>query len=297
LSIVISSLRGETSVHVGQATGWGNHVSIRSHFSKIANVPMSRPALANAYGVSRSQVSGSADVDDSIRRLKVVNRDGQHWLQQIFSHDNGGNSVGLGRTGTQYIVTLPGRRQYEEIYISFEQELKSDFVFTRGGKFGTGFLGGSATTTGGNRANGYNGIALRGSWNGLHAPDGGIGLYVAYADQRNGTTDGIRAIGDILWAKGQVQQVQIRAKLNTPETSRGRGNSKRDGILQMWVDGVLVIDRRNMRWRHNNLKINRFFYSNFYGGSSSNFATVKEETMWSTNHAISDKPLLYNPPR
>ncbi|PCH61689.1 MAG: hypothetical protein COC05_00660, partial [Gammaproteobacteria bacterium] len=72
----------------------------------------------------------------------------------------------------------------------------------------------------------------------------------------------------------------------------------KDGILQVWHDGKLVLDRRNMRWRYDDaIHIDQFFYSASYGGNDSSFSTVKEEKVWFSDMAVSDKPLFYNPPR
>jgi len=101
-----------------------------------------------------------------------------------------------------------------------------------------------------------------------------------------------------VWDRGVPIRMQYRIKMNTPETRQGRGDSKADGILQAWYNGVLMLDRRNMRWRHDDaIHIDQYFYSSFFGGGSAKFSTVKEETMWTANHAVSNKPLLYNPPR
>jgi len=277
-----------------------------SDFASIANAPMSINALSTAYGGANISTG-----EDLLKRLRVESRNGKHWLRQTFSYNGprGRRSVGLSQTGTQYIVTLPGRQQLEEIYVSFDIELKSDIELTLQGKFGPGFLGGREITTGGNRANGYNGFALRNYFIerlygnlSRQIPKGGAGVYVAYVDQRNGRTEPLRtnrANGNAyVWPKGRPVSVQFRARMNTPETSQGAGDSKRDGVLQVWHDGVLTLDRRDIRWRHDDaVKANRFIYSAFYGGNTPNFSTVKEETVWTANHAISDKPLLYNPPR
>ncbi|PCH60269.1 MAG: hypothetical protein COC05_04740 [Gammaproteobacteria bacterium] len=300
-----------------------------SDFSKIANVPMSVAALRTAYGVSTV-----SDPKENIKRIKVVKRNGQHWLQQTFSHDHGDRSFDQHRTGTQFTVDIPGRN-HEEIYLSFNMELKSDIVLSRGGKFGPSLKGGPETTTGGNTSNGYNGFSMRNSF----VDPQSMSLYVYHPDQPNaaaGEDIHPQINGRLVpWPKGRSVSIQFRVKMNTPERSANAARNHirsrlaeefeanprwtladrefaahrmqrrlpesvvpNDGILQVWIDGKLIVDRRDMRWRHDDaIHIDDYFYSAFYGGGSPPFATVKEETVWTTNHAVSNKPLLYNPPR
>jgi len=270
-----------------------------SDFSKIANVPMSAAALRTAYNTPSVTDPGAT----ALNRLRVVERKGQHWLQQTFSHDHGNRSFDQGRTGTQFRMDIPGRN-HEEIYLSFNMELKSDIVLSREGKFGPGLLGVFGDlTTGGNIPDGYNGFSVRNAFTSNGALES-MSLYVYHAGLRptRPAGEGINPLSNgrqpVPWPKGVPMGVQIRIKMNTPETSQGAGNGRRDGILQKWLNGTLIIDRRDMLWRHDDaIHINQYIYSAFYGGGSPPHATVKEETVWTANHAVSNKPLLYNPPR
>jgi len=277
---------------------------LTSDFSRIAGASsrVTERQMATAFGAPRvGAFSGK-------QRMSVVKRNGKHWLKQTFSHDDRRRSFGLGRTGSQFTMPIPGKIR-DEIYVSYDMKLNSDIVFPEGGKLGPGLKGGPETTTGNNRADGYKGFAMRMSFGerdylakNRRFPNGTATAYAAYVDQRNGRTEELVTGGfnknAYVWPKGRRVSVQFRIRMNTPETSQRAGNSKRDGILQVWYDGVLAFDHRDMRWRHDDaIHIDDFYYSAFYGGNQPSVATVKEETMWMTNFAISDKPILYNPPR
>ena len=275
-----------------------------SDFSQIGGSAVSRSTVASAFGVSESDVSNPSA--EQFSRLAIVERNGRHWMQQRFEHTAGGRNYGLGSTGSQFRVEIPGSN-HEEIYVSFDIELPADIVLTRHGKFGPGVLGGPEVTTGGNTSDGYNGFSIRNLFNlrdfgsaDSQYPQGTGAIYAYYVDQPNSSGESIPSrIGSVpqLWELGGVTSVQIRVKMNTPETAQGRGDGRKDGILQVWYNGNLVMDLRDMRYRHDNdIHIDDFFYSAFYGGGSDIFSTTKEEMVWFGDIAVSDKPLLYNPP-
>ena len=274
-----------------------------SDFSRAAGSDININSLVKAFSSADRKMLAS----DGINRLEIVERNGRHWLQQRFEYTPGEKNYGLGSTGSQFRVEIPGNN-HDEIYVSFDIELPADIVLTRHGKFGPGLLGGPEVTTGGNASDGYNGFSIRnlfnlrdfGSANDRY-PQGTGAIYAYYVDQPNDTGESIPSkIGSTpqLWNLGGVTSVQIRVKMNTPETAQGRGDGRKDGILQVWYNGNLVMDLRDMRYRHDNdIHIDDFFYSAFYGGGSDIFSTTKEEMVWFGDIAVSDKPLLYNPPR
>ena len=278
---------------------------IVSDFANIANIPMSQDALEDAFG---STVRGTRD--DGLARIRVVNRNGRHWLQQTFDHHTDGTrNWGLAQTGTQFRVDLPSG-DFDDIYYAYDIDIPPDIVMTRHAKFGPSLRGGPEITTGGNTADGYNGFSARAAFDSRtnvaaddprFYPQGTGAMYLYHADQPN--ISGQIQIAESndeprTWPLGQTTRVQVRVKMNTPETSQGRGNSRNDGLLQVWYDGELVIDERDMRWRHDDdIHIEDFFYSASYGGSDDTFATVKREMVWFSDMVISDRPIYYNPPR
>ena len=284
--------------------GFLNPPLMVSDFASIANTSMSRDALEDAFG---ARVRGTRD--DGLARISVVNRNGRYWLRQIFDHHTDGTrNWGLAQTGTQFRVDLPSG-DFDDIYYAYDIDIPSDMVMTRHAKFGPSLRGGPEITTGGNTADGYNGFSARAAFDSrTHVgeddprfyPQGTGAMYIYHVDQnnRNGDIEIAESNGEPRgWSLGQTTRVQVRVKMNTPETSQGRGNGRNDGILQVWYDGELVIDERDMRWRHDDdIHVDNFFYSASYGGSDDSFATVKRETVWFSDMAISDRPIYYNPP-
>jgi nitrous oxidase accessory protein NosD len=64
---------------------------------------------------------------------------------------------------------------------------------------------------------------------------------------------------DTTMVAGVWYSVRQRVKLNRP--------GQRDGVLQIWLDGRKVLDQRDIQFRNtSNLKIDRFFFSTFFGG-------------------------------
>ena len=74
--------------------------------------------------------------------------------------------------------------------------------------------------------------------------------------------------------------VESRAKLNTP--------GKSDGINQLWIDGRLEVDRRNLNFRgsYTDHGINAVFLESYW-----NDGAVKEEGRWYDNFVISTEPI------
>lgn len=67
-------------------------------------------------------------------------------------------------------------------------------------------------------------------------------------------------------APGRWHELKNQIILNTPGTG---GAGKADGVMRSWLDGRLVLDRRNVRFRDAaSLKIDQFYFSTFHGGSS-----------------------------
>jgi hypothetical protein len=74
--------------------------------------------------------------------------------------------------------------------------------------------------------------------------------------------------------------VESRAKLNTP--------GKNDGINQLWIDGRLEAERKNLNFRGNftNYGINAVFIESYW-----NKGSIKDQGRWYDNFVISTKPI------
>ena len=74
--------------------------------------------------------------------------------------------------------------------------------------------------------------------------------------------------------------VEARAKLNTP--------GKKDGLNQLWIDGRLQAERRNLDWRGEFIErgINAVFLEAYW-----NHGSPVDQTRWIDNFVVSSKPI------
>jgi hypothetical protein len=128
---------------------------------------------------------------------------------------------------------------------------------------------------GGRRSDGTNGWSARGSFSVASLPGNPlhhfstIGSYAYHADMptRYGDswpwTDRVPA----LLANNRWYAVEQHVKLNTP--------GKNDGVLRAWVDGQLVFERTNLRFRDSTeLRIEELWMNVFFGGTRPSARTM-----------------------
>ena len=73
----------------------------------------------------------------------------------------------------------------------------------------------------------------------------------------------------------------------------GEPNAARDGIVRSWLDGELALERTDVRFRYTSqLAIDGFYFSTFYGGSTAEWAPVKDESAMFDNFIISDNQAI-----
>ena len=69
---------------------------------------------------------------------------------------------------------------------------------------------------------------------------------------------------------GRWYQIRHRVVMNTP--------GQEDGVMMAWLDGKLVLNRRDIRYRDiDSLQIDQLKFSTFFGGNHQSFATTKDE--------------------
>jgi GT2 family glycosyltransferase len=128
---------------------------------------------------------------------------------------------------------------------------------------------------GGRQADGANGWSARGSFNAATRPENPlhefstIGSYVYHADMPSHYGEGWP------WTEGQPAllsnnrwyAVEQHVKLNTP--------GKNNGVLRAWVDGRLVFERTNLRFRDTpELRIEEVWVNVFFGGTRPSARTM-----------------------
>ncbi|QEG23466.1 right-handed parallel beta-helix repeat-containing protein [Mariniblastus fucicola] len=181
----------------------------------------------------------------------------------------GGSGPGAG--GAQWLVELD--EQHDEVWLVYRVKFGSNFDFVRGGKL-PGLAGGQAPS-GSVPADGWNGWTGRLMWRtdfesvqgqpqqtstkaisyAKHVNSGydqnGKQEDTEYFVERDGTEPVLQA--------GVWYTIRQHVRMNTPR--------QRDGLLRIWIDGRLVIDRDDVKFRNTaDLGIDRFFFSTFFGG-------------------------------
>jgi hypothetical protein len=159
-----------------------------------------------------------------------------------------------GPQGHNHRLSLkPGKEYILEYRIRFD----GDFPFTRGGKI-PGLAGGNTPT--GCVSTDPNGFSARMMWR-------TNGQLVAYLyDQNQGGDCGNNITTNLNFKGSQWYSMKERVRLNT-----GRNNN---GILQIWVDGNMVINRSNIQYMAETAtnRINSVLFHSFFGGSTQAWA-------------------------
>lgn len=189
---------------------------------------------------------------------------------------------------SQWQLDLGG--SYEELFLSYRLRFDDGFDFVRGGKL-PGLCGG-ACNTGGNQPNGTDGWSARMMWrtNGSSGSQtsgdtANIVQYTYHPDQPTQFGD------DMRWDDGSPAEwkefesdrwyhLQHRIVMNTP--------GMQDGIIQAWLDGELVLDRQDIRFRDTSaFAIDTMYFSTFFGGSSTIWEATKDEFAYYDDFVIS----------
>jgi len=171
--------------------------------------------------------------------------------------------VGASAGGALWRMRL-GR--FDDLYCSYYVRFDPGFDFVKGGKL-PGLAGGAANT-GGRKPTGTDGWSARMMW----LARGEVVQYVYHVDQPTDFGENFHwdRGGQRFFSPGTWHHVEHRIAINTP--------SQRDGIVQGWFDGVMALDRRDIRFRNvNTFAIDVFAFSTFFGGSDATWAPVKDE--------------------
>ena len=174
-------------------------------------------------------------------------------------------SYGTSATGAQWKVPLNG--SFERVTLSYRMKFLGDFDFVRGGKL-PGLIGGTGNT-GGSVPDGTDGWSARMMWR----TDGAIVQYVYHPDQPNSygedlpwTTNG----SPLQFEPNRWYTVRHDITMNTP--------GEYDGIIRTWLDGNPALEVTSMRFRDvDELAIDTMYFSTFFGGGSSSWATTQDE--------------------
>ncbi len=185
-------------------------------------------------------------------------------------------------TGAQWQLLFD--QGYEELFVEYRVKFRDGFDFVRGGKL-PGLIGGAANT-GGDRPDGTDGFSARMHWrtdgssgSPLDTDQASITQYLYHPDQPNTFGEDFRwddsPAGD--WAffdSDQWYHLRHRVVMNSVVNGQGQ----HDGIVQAWLDGQMVLDLNNIRFRDvESLQIDGLYFSTFFGGSGDQWNTSKDE--------------------
>jgi hypothetical protein len=187
-------------------------------------------------------------------------------------------SVGPDAGGAQWQLRLD--RSYDELYCSYRIKLGSGYDFVRGGKL-PGLAGGEANT-GGHKPTGKDGWSARMMWR----EGGKMVQYVYHPDQPTiyGEDLGWTIESPCVFTPGTWQRVEHHVVMNTP--------GRHDGIVQGWLDGILALDVRTLRFRDvGSFAIDMLYFSTFFGGADPSWAATRDEHVYFDDFVVSTRPI------
>jgi hypothetical protein len=192
-------------------------------------------------------------------------RDGETWLQVTYPEGESG-------TGLKFITD---HRLGDRAYLEYKIRFADDFDWVIGGKL-PGLTGGN--TTAGQTPNGEDGFGVRFVWE-----TDGRGIAYAYHPDMPGKWGEPFSLDNFWFQKGVVQTLGLEVVANTP--------GQHDGILRGWLDGVLVVEETDMRWRDvPELQIDGISFGSIFGGSGDAWAPSKDEIIEFGDFKIYDAP-------
>lgn len=162
--------------------------------------------------------------------------------------------------GAQFFADL-GISPTDTLRLSYYLRFSENFDFVKGGKL-PGLFGGTRVS-GGKIPDGTNGFSTRFMWR--RDGDGELYAYLP-TSKKYGTSIGR---GNWQFVPGKWHYLEQEVKLNNPGSN--------DGKVKVWLDGKEVLDKGGLTFRTTeNLKIEGIFFSTFFGGSNSSWATPKD---------------------
>lgn len=168
-------------------------------------------------------------------------------------------------------------QKFDSLYYSYWVKFPENFDPVLGGKLPG--IGNDNARTGGGKPTGHDGWSVRVMWD----RQGKLGQYVYHMDQRSHFGDFFEW-KDAEIQKGKWQQIKTYVKLNTA--------GKNNGVIKTWLDGKEVLAKQDLRFQSgDDLKIERFLFSVFYGGSGPEWAPAFDNVLYLDDFVLSVQPL------
>lgn len=176
-----------------------------------------------------------------------------------------------GNTGAQFPIAFENPTQEATLHydVYFEPGFDWDGDGASGGKL-PGLCGGNCPTggpwndPGTTQAKNGEGFSARFMWR----EGGRLVVYLYYRDMPGDFGQDLDMDDGYSLPIGRTVRVTQYIRVNT-------GNNT-NGVLRVWIDGDLKLDRTNLRFMTQSPSIDEFFFSTFYGGSTSEWSPSRD---------------------
>jgi hypothetical protein len=179
----------------------------------------------------------------------------------------------------------------ESATLRYSMRFSKDFDWVKGGKLPG--LCGAKCLTGCKVVTGDDGWSMRSMWRPCvwpptpHAPpcEGGkLAAYLYHADKVHNCGDDVSYVGegDELFRPMPEEWIDVTVfvAMNTAGPRGGSGGYENDGVVRVWADGELVVEREDLAWRsYDDIGIDTFYLSVFYGGGQPDWAPPKDNSI------------------
>jgi len=169
------------------------------------------------------------------------------------------------RGGAGFLAPLLRGRHAEQACLSYQLRVPTGFDYVRGGKL-PGLYGGQAPS-GGEAVDGHSGFSVRLMWR----SGGQLEAYAYVANAPSGRyasiARGAASLRSDAWLKLSEEII-----LNDPDRD--------NGLLRLWVEGQLVLERRDLAFRRDaSLRIDGLMFSSFFGGNDPSWASPRDQEL------------------
>lgn len=201
---------------------------------------------------------------DRTQLLPVSDQPFSTFLRVRYPNNSGSNRSaredGSTEGGAQAYLQAPAPADH--LFLRYRLRLPAGFDFVKGGKL-PGLYGGTVTS-GGHIPDGTDGFSTRYMWRSK-----GAGEVYAYlpTSREHGSSLGR---GSWTWPTGRWTCVEQEVRLNDP--------GKSNGSVRVMLDGKQVLHDQTLTYRSSSsLKIDGLFFSTFFGGGDSTWATPRDQ--------------------
>lgn len=235
------------------------HLSFKDHDQGT----YSQPQLDDDWNNGEESVLENWSQGISEGRVDIIGDEAMGNVLRVL-YPSGG--VGPSEGGAQWRLELNG--ESEEMYSGYFIKFPENFDSVLGGKL-PGLCGGECPT-GGNAVTGTNGFSARY----MFRTDNKLVIYCYHMDQPSVYGEDFNLEndegGDFEFIPGEWYFLKQRIKMNTV--------GEYNGEIEVWVNDIQRLLKTDLRFRSTtDVKVDKFYFSTFYGGSGSEWAPNKDE--------------------